>query len=36
MIGVGDVVVIPAGAPHQTLVAPGVVNKAMVANIQET
>ena len=34
-IGVGDVVIVPAGQPHQLLIPPGVVYAAMVAKIKE-
>jgi mannose-6-phosphate isomerase-like protein (cupin superfamily) len=34
-IGVGDVVIVPAGQAHQLLVPPGVVYAAMVAKIKE-
>jgi hypothetical protein len=32
---VGDVVIVPAGLPHQLLIPPGVVYAAMVAKIRE-
>jgi mannose-6-phosphate isomerase-like protein (cupin superfamily) len=35
-IGVGDVVIVPAGVPHQILLAPGTVYKSMVAKIKES
>lgn len=35
-IGPGDVVVVPAGLPHQILLAPGMVYKSMVAKIKES
>lgn len=35
-IGVGDVVIVPAGVPHQILLAPGMVYKSMVAKIKES
>ena len=34
-IGVGDVVIVPAGQPHQLLIPPGVVYAAMVAKVKE-
>jgi mannose-6-phosphate isomerase-like protein (cupin superfamily) len=34
-IGVGDVVIVPAGQPHQLLIPPGTVYAAMVAKIKE-
>jgi mannose-6-phosphate isomerase-like protein (cupin superfamily) len=34
-IGVGDVVIVPAGVPHQILLAPGTVYKSMVAKVKE-
>jgi mannose-6-phosphate isomerase-like protein (cupin superfamily) len=34
-IGVGDLVIVPAGQPHQLLIPPGVVYAAMVAKIKE-
>ncbi len=34
-IGVGDVVIVPAGVPHQILLAPGTVYKSLVAKIKE-
>ena len=34
-IGVGDVVIVPAGVPHQILLAPGKVYKSLVAKIKE-
>jgi mannose-6-phosphate isomerase-like protein (cupin superfamily) len=34
-IGVGDVVIVPAGLPHQILLQPGMVYKSMVAKIRE-
>ena len=34
-IAVGDVVIVPAGQPHQLLIAPGTVYAAMVAKIKE-
>lgn len=34
-ITVGDIVVVPAGVPHQLLVPPGTVYSAMVAKIKE-
>jgi hypothetical protein len=34
-IGVGDVVIVPAGVPHQILLAPGMVYKSMVAKVKE-
>jgi mannose-6-phosphate isomerase-like protein (cupin superfamily) len=34
-IGVGDVVIVPAGLPHQILLAPGTVCKMMVAKVKE-
>ena len=34
-IAVGDVVIVPAGLPHQLLIPPGVVYAAMVAKIKE-
>ena len=34
-IGVGDVVVVPAGVPHQILLTPGMVYKSLVAKIRE-
>ena len=34
-IGVGDVVIVPAGVPHQILLEPGTVYKAMVAKVKE-
>jgi len=34
-IGVGDVVIVPAGQPHQLLIPPGTVYGAMVAKIKE-
>ncbi len=34
-IGVGDVVIVPAGMPHQILLAPGTVYKSLVAKIKE-
>jgi mannose-6-phosphate isomerase-like protein (cupin superfamily) len=34
-ISVGDVVIVPAGQPHQLLVPPGTVYAAMVAKIKE-
>jgi mannose-6-phosphate isomerase-like protein (cupin superfamily) len=35
-IGPGDVVIVPAGLPHQILLAPGMVYKSMVAKIKES
>lgn len=34
-INVGDVVIVPAGQPHQLLIAPGSVYAAMVAKVKE-
>jgi mannose-6-phosphate isomerase-like protein (cupin superfamily) len=34
-IGVGDVVIVPAGVPHQILLAPGTVYQSLVAKIRE-
>ena|SRR5579859_1928309 len=34
-ISVGDVVIVPAGMPHQILLEPGMVYKSMVAKIKE-
>ena len=34
-IGVGDVVIVPAGVPHQILLAPGMVYKSVVAKVKE-
>jgi mannose-6-phosphate isomerase-like protein (cupin superfamily) len=34
-LGVGDVVIVPAGLPHQILLAPGTVCKMMVAKVKE-
>lgn len=34
-LAVGDVVIVPAGLPHQILLAPGTVYKAMVAKVKE-
>jgi hypothetical protein len=34
-IGVGDVVIVPAGVPHQILLAPGMVYKSLVAKVKE-
>ena len=34
-IKVGDVVVVPAGVPHQLLIAPGTLYSALVAKIKE-
>lgn len=34
-IDVGDVVIVPAGQPHQLLIPPGVIYAAMVAKIKE-
>lgn len=34
-LAVGDVVIVPAGQPHQLLIPPGVVYAAMVAKIKE-
>ena len=34
-IGLGDVVIVPAGVPHQILLAPGMVYKSMVAKVKE-
>jgi mannose-6-phosphate isomerase-like protein (cupin superfamily) len=34
-IHVGDVIIVPAGQPHQLLIAPGTVYGAMVAKIKE-
>jgi quercetin dioxygenase-like cupin family protein len=33
---VGDVVIIPAGVPHQLLIAPGMVYSSLVAKIKES
>ncbi|HUV68369.1 MAG TPA: hypothetical protein VMW15_01820 [Terracidiphilus sp.] len=35
-IGVGDVVIVPAGVPHQILLPPGTVYKSLVAKIRES
>ncbi len=35
-LGVGDVVIVPAGVPHQLLIPPGAVYKSMVAKIKES
>ncbi len=35
-LGVGDVVIVPAGVPHQLLIPPGTVYKSMVAKIKES
>ena len=34
-ISVGDIVVVPAGVPHQLLIPPGTIYSAMVAKIKE-
>ena len=34
-IGAGDVVIVPAGMPHQILLTPGMVYKSMVAKVKE-
>jgi mannose-6-phosphate isomerase-like protein (cupin superfamily) len=34
-LGVGDVVIVPAGVPHQILLAPGTICKMMVAKVKE-
>ena len=34
-ITVGDIVVVPAGVPHQLLIAPGTLYSAMVAKVKE-
>jgi len=34
-IGVGDVVIVPAGVPHQILLEPGMVYKSLVAKVKE-
>jgi mannose-6-phosphate isomerase-like protein (cupin superfamily) len=34
-IGVGDVVIVPAGVPHQLLIPPGTVYTSLVAKIRE-
>ena len=34
-INVGDIIIVPAGQPHQLLVAPGVLYSALVAKIKE-
>ena len=34
-IAVGDVVIVPAGVPHQLLIPPGTTYRAMVAKIKE-
>lgn len=34
-IGVGDIVLIPAGVPHQLLIAPGTVYASLVAKVKE-
>jgi mannose-6-phosphate isomerase-like protein (cupin superfamily) len=36
MLGVGDVVIVPAGLPHQLLIAPGTVYKSLVAKVKES
>jgi uncharacterized RmlC-like cupin family protein len=32
---VGDVVIVPAGVPHQLLISPGTLYSALVAKIKE-
>ncbi len=34
-LGVGDVVVVPAGVPHQLLIPPGVVYQSLIAKVKE-
>jgi mannose-6-phosphate isomerase-like protein (cupin superfamily) len=34
-IGVGDVVIVPAGVPHQLLIPPGTVYTSLVAKVRE-
>jgi mannose-6-phosphate isomerase-like protein (cupin superfamily) len=36
ILHVGDVVIIPAGVPHQLLIAPGMVYSSLVAKIKES
>jgi hypothetical protein len=35
MLGVGDVVIVPAGVPHQLLIPPGKIYKSLVAKVKE-
>lgn len=35
ILGVGDVVIVPAGVPHQLLIPPGTVYESLVAKIRE-